>query len=407
MACRPRCRPLTDLPLLIGGAQDGAANSSNRLVLRVLLSLILVTGAHTSETEEPYGRHQFDDDIRQHWSFQPIKRPDVPACGNSGWVKNPIDAFVLESLAKSGLCANPPADPLTLLRRVYLDLVGLPPTPMQQTEFLGDPSEQAYASVVDGLFAHPATVSVGRHWMDVVRYAETNGYERDGAKPNVWRYRDYVINALNSDKPYDRFLSEQLAGDELDDTDAVSQIATTFLRLGPWDDEPADPLADRYEQLDDVAGTAAATFMSLTLRCARCHDHKFEPFSQRDYTRWLAIFEPLKRPQHDRNELDREVGKPKELAVYREATQQIDAQLAALELQHSEIEVTVCRRAQSGDLNASADSLKDLPAEALSAAGTPVAERSAGTEGAAEETPRKARRVCSVAGHRGRAKPIE
>ena len=149
-----------------------------------------------------------------------------------------------------------------------------------------------------------------------MRYAETNGYERDGAKPNAWRYRDYVIDALNHDTPYDRFLTEQLAGDELEGSDAAAQVATTFLRLGTWDDEPAEPMVDRYDQLDDVLGTAATAFLGITLRCARCHDHKFEPFSQADYYRMLAVFEPLKRPQEGRTETDRPVGTEAELAAY-------------------------------------------------------------------------------------------
>ena len=142
----------------------------------------------------------------------------------------------------------------------------------------------------------------------MARYAETNGYERDGAKPNAWRYRDYVIDSFNHDKPYDRFVIEQLAGDEVEGSNAETQIATTFLRLGTWDDEPADPKVDRYDQLDDVLGTTATAFLGLTLRCARCHDHKFEPFSQVDYYRMLAVFEPLKRPQDGRTDLDVPVG---------------------------------------------------------------------------------------------------
>ena len=171
-------------------------------------------------------------------------------------------------------------------------------------------------AVVDRLLASPQYGERwARHWLDVVRFAETNGYERDGAKPNAWRYRDYVIDALNHDKPYNRFLTEQLAGDEIEGSDAPAQIATTFLRLGTWDDEPAEPKVDRYDQLDDVLGTAATAFLGITLRCARCHDHKFEPFSQVDYYRMLAVFEPLKRPQIDRIELDRPVGTEAELAA--------------------------------------------------------------------------------------------
>src|SRR5262249_37240589 len=147
-----------------------------------------------------------------------------------------------------------------------------------------------------------------RHWLDVVRYAETNGYERDGAKPSAWRYRDYIIDALNNDKPYDRFVTEQLAGDELDDANAETMIATTFLRLGTWDDEPAEPMVDRYDQLDDVLGTAATAFLGITRRCARCTDTKFEPFLHEDYYKMLAVFEPLRRPQNGRKDLDRSVG---------------------------------------------------------------------------------------------------
>ena len=184
--------------------------------------------------------------------------------------------------------------------------------------------------MVDRLLASPRYGERwARHWLDVVRFAETNGYERDGAKPNAWRYRDYVIDALNHDKPYDRFLTEQLAGDEIEGSDASAQIATTFLRLGTWDDEPAEPKVDRYDQLDDVLGTTATAFLGITLRCARCHDHKFEPFSQADYYRMLAVFEPLKRPQNDRADLDRPVGTEAELAAYQARSARADAEFAA------------------------------------------------------------------------------
>jgi hypothetical protein len=162
----------------------------------------------------------------------------------------------------------------------------------------------------------------------VARYAETNGYERDGPKPSAWRFRDYVIDAFNKDKPYDRFVTEQLAGDELPDAGAEPRIATTFLRLGTWDDEPANPKVDRYDQLDDVLGVSATAFLGLTLRCARCHDHKFEPFSQADYYRMLAVFEPLVRPQEGRTELDRPVGSDAELARHRQAVEKHEAERA-------------------------------------------------------------------------------
>jgi hypothetical protein len=247
----------------------------------------------------------------QHWAFQPIRQPVVPIVNDHPWVRTPIDAFVLAKLQAAGLKPAQPVDRRTLLRRVYLDLIGLPPTPDEQQPFLADGSPDALARVVDDLLARPQYGERwGRHWLDVARYAESNGYERDGAKPSVWRYRDYVIDAFNHDKPYDRFLTEQLAGDELPGSDAETQTATTFLRLGSWDDEPADTKVDRYDQLDDVLGTTATAFLGLTLRCARCHDHKFEPFSQSDYYRMLAVFEPLKRPQQERHDLDVPVGIP-------------------------------------------------------------------------------------------------
>jgi hypothetical protein len=269
---------------------------------------------------------------RRHWAYQPVHRPAVPAVQGDSWVRTPIDAFVLARLEQKGIQPAPPADRRTLLRRVYLDLIGLPPTPEEQEAFLADPSPDAYARVVDNLLARPQYGERwARHWLDVARYADTNGYERDGAKPSAWRYRDYVIDAFNRDKPYDRFLTEQLAGDELADTSAEAQIATTFLRLGTWDDEPAEPKVDRYDQLDDVLGTTATAFLGVTLRCARCHDHKFEPFTQADYYRMLAAFEPLKRPQLARADLDRPVGGPAELAAYREGTARADAAADAVQ----------------------------------------------------------------------------
>jgi Protein of unknown function (DUF1553)/Protein of unknown function (DUF1549) len=268
---------------------------------------------------------------QKHWAFQPVQRPELPAVSDSGWSSNPIDRFVRAKQEAVGLKPVGGAGRTTLIRRLYMDLIGLPPEPEAVRAFVDDPSPSAVEKLVDRLLARPQYGERwARHWLDVVRYGETNGYERDGEKPSAWRYRDYVIDAFNRDKPYDRFLTEQLAGDEIDGTDASSQIATTFLRLGTWDDEPADPLVDRYDQLDDVLGTTATAFLGITLRCARCHDHKFEPFSQADYYRMLAVFEPLKRPQDDRDELDRPVGTEAERSANRAALAQADAEFAAL-----------------------------------------------------------------------------
>lgn len=257
------------------------------------------------------------DDERAHWSFQNVRRPPVPTVRDREWPITPVDSFILARLESEGLKPAQPADRRALLRRAYLDLIGLPPTLAEQERFLADRSPAGWARLIDDLLARPQYGERwGRHWLDVVRYAETNGYERDGNKPHAWRYRDYVIESLNRDKPFNRFAIEQLAGDELPGSEAPEQIATTFLRLGTWDDEPADPDIDRCEQLDDVLGTTCLTFLGMTVQCARCHEHKFEPFTQVDYSRLLAIFEPLKRPQKGRQDLDRMVGKATELAHF-------------------------------------------------------------------------------------------
>lgn len=232
----------------------------------------------------------------EHWAFQPVRKPPVPAAKDPGLVRNPIDAFVQ---AKQPPVAA--AKPGALLRRLYLDLTGLPPTIAEQQAFEKAPSLD---SVIDDLLNRPAYGERwARHWLDVVRYADSNGYERDAEKPMVWRYRDYVINALNKDKPFDQFVKEQIAGDELPDASAEGIIATGFLRLGHWDDEPADPAADRYDQLDDIVSTTGQAFLGLTIGCARCHDHKFEPLSSRDYYSLVAVFNPLERPRNGRTEL--------------------------------------------------------------------------------------------------------
>jgi hypothetical protein len=283
-----------------------------------LLAILLVVGLWQAMGGTVRAGKSIADKGKDHWAFQPIRQPALPAVRDRAWVRSPIDAFVLARLEAAGLRPAPPADKRTLLRRVYLDLIGLPPTPDEQHAFLVDDSPEAFAKVVDRLLARPEYGERwGRHWLDVVRYAESNGYERDGDKPSAWRYRDYIIDAFNNDKPYNRFVREQVAGDELPDWNAETQIATTFLRLGTWDDEPADPLVDSYDQLDDVLGVTATAFLGLTIRCARCHNHKFEPFSQADYYRLLAVFQPLKRPQIGRKELDWSIGNDADRAAWK------------------------------------------------------------------------------------------
>lgn len=272
-------------------------------------------------TAEDYDAFVSDSD-RDHWSFKQVVRPPIPAVKDVGWPRNPIDAFVLAKLEKQGWRPNPAATPRQLLRRVYLDVIGLPPDLEEQSllqsssdETLQELSPGGYEALVDQLLLRPEYGERwGRHWLDFVRYAETNGYERDGTKPFVWRYRDYVIQAMNQDKPYDRFILEQLAGDELPDASTETVIATGYYRLGPWDDEPADPKEDRYDQLEDMVNTTSQVFLGMTLACARCHNHKFEPLSTLDYYRMAAIFNTLQRPQFGRADLDAPAGNREQLA---------------------------------------------------------------------------------------------
>jgi mono/diheme cytochrome c family protein len=228
---------------------------------------------------------------QSHWAFRPPQPQEPPTVKNTAWVQNPIDAFILHGLEEQGLTAAPPADKVALLRRAYYSATGLPPTPEEVDQFLADDSPDAYEKVVDRLLASPHYGERwARHWLDLVRYAETNSFERDGPKPNAWRYRDYVIRSFNDDKPYDQFVREQLAGDELPSVTTDSIIATGYYRLGLWDDEPADEKQARYDELDDIVSTTSQVFLGLTVNCARCHDHKIDPIPQADYYRLLAYF---------------------------------------------------------------------------------------------------------------------
>ncbi|MFM7868829.1 MAG: DUF1549 domain-containing protein, partial [Planctomycetaceae bacterium] len=189
-----------------------------------------------------------------------------------------------------------PSRSSTTARRAAYNITGLPPQPHQVETFSRSPTLENWATLVEQLLQSPHYGEHwARHWLDLVRYAETTSYERDGAKPFVWRYRDYVINAFNSDLPYDRFLTEQLAGDELPDRNPDSLIATGYYRLGRWDDEPADPELALYDDLDDIITTTGQTMLGLSINCARCHDHKIDPLPQQDYYRLLAFFRGVRR----------------------------------------------------------------------------------------------------------------
>ena len=227
---------------------------------------------------------------RDWWSLQPVVRPEIPRV-EAATPANPIDAFILEGLAAKGWTLAPRAGRRALIRRIYQDTVGLPPSYDVAKAFEADDRPDAYARLVDRLLASPRFGErQARHWLDVARFAETSGYERDQEKPFAWRYRDWVIKAINDDLPLDRFVTEQIAGDEIADRTESTVIATGFLRLGTWNDEPNDPNEYQYERLEDLVHATSTAFLALTVKCARCHDHKFDPIRQSDYYRMAAPF---------------------------------------------------------------------------------------------------------------------
>ena len=238
----------------------------------------------------PAGKKEFaiTADDRKHWAFLPVRRPPPPDVRDTAWVRTPVDRFLLARLEAAGLTPAPTASRETLLRRATFDLTGLPPTPEEIEAFL---REGDWGKVVDRLLASPRYGERwGRHWLDLARYAETDGFEHDAVRPHAWRYRDYVIRAFNADKPFDRFAKEQLAGDELWPEDPDAQIATGFGLLGPDMVDSSDQVQRRLNTLSDMTDVTSSVFLGLTLGCARCHDHKFEPLAQRDYYRLMAFF---------------------------------------------------------------------------------------------------------------------
>jgi hypothetical protein len=236
---------------------------------------------------------------RQHWAYQPVRRADVPQVTRPGWDRNPIDAFLLKSMDDVGIEPTPEADRRTLMRRVTLDLTGLPPTPKDVADFLKDDQPDAYERLVNRLLDSPRYGErYARLWLDLARYAESDGFKSDKTRPNAWRYRDWVIDALNRDLPYDQFVRLQLAGDEIAPGDPDAFTATAFNRHWPLEDNNMIPGLNRQLMLDDMTDTTASVFMGLTVACARCHDHKYDPISQADYYRLQALFAAVK-PRDD------------------------------------------------------------------------------------------------------------
>ncbi|SFI28746.1 Planctomycete cytochrome C [Planctomicrobium piriforme] len=237
---------------------------------------------------------QFSEEDRNWWAFQPIKKVDVPTCSKPDWCRNEIDQFIAAGLDAQQLTPAPEADRRTLIRRLYFDLTGLPPTPEEVQKFVDDAAPQAYEHLVDRLLASPDYGERwARHWLDLVRYADSDGYRIDHYRPQAWRYRDYVIQSLNDDKPYDRFVQEQLAGDELFPGDVQALTATGFLRHGIYEYNARDVRGQWDVILNEVTDVTGDVFFGLGFQCARCHDHKFDPILQKDYFALRAFFEPI------------------------------------------------------------------------------------------------------------------
>lgn len=309
------------------------------------------------EVEEEREQRLTKGDGREGWSYRPVVRPEAPAVRDGGWVANPVDAFVLARLEAAGLAPAPRAGKRVLLRRVAHDLTGLPPSPEDYDAFLADDSGGAWDRVIERLLASPRYGERwGRHWLDLMRYAETNGYERDSDKPFIWRYRDYVIDAFNRDLPYDRFVVEQLAGDELEDPTPEAVIATGYTRLMLWDDEPGNGLEQaRYDVLDDLVRSTSEGFLGMTMGCARCHDHKGDPIETEEYYSFLAFFDGLEDIRKEGTLVD--VSSPEEQARHARAVEEYEAELARLHDDIAALERTYRRRAWAGGV---ASGLSDL-----------------------------------------------
>lgn len=271
-----------------------------------------------------FSRAETPDD----WAYKPVAKASVPKSGFA----NPIDAFLAAKLAEANLAYATPADKATLLRRVTFDLSGLPPTPEEIAAFLKDDTEKAYEKVVDRLLASPHFGErVAIWWLDVARFAETDGFKSDDHRPNAWRYRDYVIASFNADKPYDRFVKEQIAGDELDANNTAATIATGFLRHFPDEYNAVNLEQRRQEILNDITDTTAAAFLGVTLGCAKCHDHKTDPITHVDYYRFQSFFAgvwPTEKPLLSQEAITANDTKTK---AWEAKTEELRQQMAELE----------------------------------------------------------------------------
>ncbi|MEQ8856230.1 DUF1549 and DUF1553 domain-containing protein [Gimesia sp.] len=266
-----------------------------------LLCLSLPVSVSAEETKALTETPLTESD-RDHWAFQPIQKPALPEVKRSNWPRTPIDRFILAKLEAEGLQPAPDAERVTLIRRVYFDVIGLPPTPAEVDQLLSDKSADAYERLVDRLLASPRYGERwAQHWLDLARFAETDGYEHDKLRPDAWKYRDWVIKALNADMPYDQFVRWQLAGDVIAPDNSDARTATAFCLSGPDMPDINSQEERRHTLLNEMSSTVGSVFMALQLGCAQCHDHKYDPISTFDFYRLRAFFEPAVQPVKNRS----------------------------------------------------------------------------------------------------------
>ncbi len=285
-----------------------------------------------------------------HWSLQPLREPGVPE-----GPLDPVAAFISARLAKDGLMLSPEADRTTLIRRLSFDLTGLPPSPGEVDDFVQDPSPDAYANLVERLLASPHYGERwGRHWLDVARFTESQGFEYDKLRPNAWHYRDYVIRSFNRDKPYDQFMREQVAGDVLEPVTAEGIVAASLLVCGPWDEagnsqaNATQKAVTREDELEDILGVVGQSFLGLTINCARCHAHKFDPVPHADYYRFKSVFDGVKHGE-------RSVAGADETAREKEERRVLERRVADAAAVVERMEATAARRAAKAPAGALVD----------------------------------------------------
>ncbi|MBI3666350.1 MAG: DUF1553 domain-containing protein, partial [Acidobacteria bacterium] len=314
------------------------------------------------------------EEAREYWAFRKPVRPPVPRVKNAAWARHPIDAFLMQVFEQKGLTPAPPADRAALARRAYLDLIGLAPTPEQVAQFVNDRSPDAWEKLIERLLASPNYGERwGRYWLDVARYADSSGFEHDRDRPAAWRYRDYVIDSFNKDTPYNIFIAEELAGDELDWSTYETKTATGFLRAGPRVDyREKDNPQYRYDYLDDMIATTSQGFLGLTVQCARCHNHKFDPIPQKDYYRLQAVFFPYVDVNHYQ-------APEAEVEALLAKQEEIDSKIKPLKEQIAEIEAPYREKVFIEEV------VKQFPQDAQIAARTPEARRTPGQKLLAEQ----------------------